>query len=52
MNLRVREDPWHLMLAVNGAVLVGVFLYKITLPPYVPTSISWSITISDSPSAR
>ena len=36
MNLRVREDPWHLMLAVNAAVLVGVFLYKITLPPYVP----------------
>jgi hypothetical protein len=36
MNLRVREDPWRLMLAVNAAVLVGVFLYKITLPPYVP----------------
>ena len=24
------------MLAVNVAVLIGVFLYKITLPPYVP----------------
>jgi hypothetical protein len=36
MNLRVREDPWRLMLAFNAAVLVGVFLYKITLPPYVP----------------
>jgi hypothetical protein len=36
MNLRVREDPWRLMLAVNAAVLVGVLLYKITLPPYVP----------------
>jgi len=36
MNLRVRENPWRLMLAVNAAVLVGVFLYKITLPPYVP----------------
>ncbi len=24
------------MLAVNAAVLIGVFLYKITLPPYVP----------------
>jgi hypothetical protein len=24
------------MLAVNAAVMVGVFLYKITLPPYVP----------------
>jgi hypothetical protein len=36
MNLRVREKPWRLMLAVNVAVLTGVFLYKITLPPYVP----------------
>ena len=35
-NLRVRENPWRLMLAVNVAVLIGVFLYKITLPPYVP----------------
>ena len=24
------------MLAVNIAVFIGVFLYKITLPPYVP----------------
>src|SRR6202162_5816401 len=36
MNLRVRESPWRLMLAVNVAVLLGVFLYKIRLPPYVP----------------
>jgi hypothetical protein len=36
MNLRVLENPWRLMLAVNAAVLIGVFLYKITLPPYVP----------------
>src|SRR5713226_4704454 len=36
MNLRLREDPWRLMLAVNVAVLIGVFLHKITLPPYVP----------------
>src|ERR1700732_2618233 len=36
MNLRVREKPWRLMLAVNVAVLIGVFLHKITLPPYVP----------------
>jgi len=37
MNLkRVWENPWRLMLAVNVAVLAGVFLYKITLPPYVP----------------
>lgn len=36
MNLRVWENPWRLMLAVNAAVLVGVFLHKITLPPFVP----------------
>jgi hypothetical protein len=38
MNLswRVWENPWRLMLAVTVAVLVGVFLTKITLPPYVP----------------
>jgi hypothetical protein len=35
MNLRVREKPWRLMLAVNAAVLIGVFLYKITREPYV-----------------
>src|ERR1700690_378209 len=35
MNLRVRENPWRLMLAVNAAVVVGVFLHKIALPPYV-----------------
>lgn len=28
--------PWRLMLAVNAAVLVGVFLHKIALPPFVP----------------
>jgi hypothetical protein len=36
MNLRMRENPWRLMLAVNAAVLIGVFLYKITREPYVP----------------
>ena len=36
MNLRVRENPWRLMLAVNVAVLIGVFLYKVTREPYVP----------------
>src|ERR1700694_448885 len=36
MNLRVRENPWRLMLAVNAAVSIGVFLYKITSEPYVP----------------
>jgi hypothetical protein len=36
MNLRLRETPWRLMLAINGAVLIGVFFYKITREPYVP----------------
>src|ERR1700704_2474535 len=36
MNLRVRKDPWRLMLAINVAILIGVFLYKITREPYVP----------------
>jgi hypothetical protein len=36
MKLRAWENPWRLMLAVNVAVLIGVFLYKITREPYVP----------------
>jgi hypothetical protein len=36
MNLRMRENPWRLMLAVNGVVLIGVFLHKIAREPYVP----------------
>src|SRR5215467_15175298 len=36
MNLQLRENPWRLLLAVNIAVAIGVFLHKITLAPYVP----------------
>ena len=36
MNPRVWQNPWRLMLAVNAAVFIGVFLHKIALPPYVP----------------
>jgi hypothetical protein len=36
MKLRIRGNPWRLMLAINAAVLLGVFLHKISLPPYVP----------------
>src|SRR5712672_825609 len=36
MILRMRENPWRLMLAVNVAVLIGVFIYKLTREPYVP----------------
>src|ERR1700709_555496 len=33
---RVWGNAWRSMLAVNVAVVVGVFLYKITREPYVP----------------
>src|SRR6202035_4291032 len=36
MNWRVWETPWRLMLTVNVAVVIGVFLHKIALPPFVP----------------
>jgi hypothetical protein len=36
MKLRVLENPWRLMLAVNVVVMAGVFVHKITLPPFVP----------------
>jgi hypothetical protein len=36
VNLRVSQNPWRWMLAVNIAVVIGVFLHKIALPPYVP----------------
>src|SRR3954452_10965963 len=35
-NLRAWENPWRLMIAVNAAVMFGVLLHKITLPPFVP----------------
>ena len=30
------QNPWRLLLAINAAVIVGVFVHKIRLPPYVP----------------
>jgi hypothetical protein len=36
MDLLTRQNSWRAMLAVNVAVLAGVFIHKITLPPYVP----------------
>nr|WP_249139476.1 hypothetical protein [Bradyrhizobium japonicum] len=30
------QNPWRLLLAINVVVLVGVFIHKIQLPPYVP----------------
>src|SRR6202048_3971473 len=34
--VRLRENPWPPMIAANVAVLIGVFLYKITREPFVP----------------
>ena len=36
IDMRPWQNPWRLMLAVNVAVAIGVFLHKIALPPYVP----------------
>ncbi|UPK35799.1 hypothetical protein IVB18_49085 [Bradyrhizobium sp. 186] len=30
------QTPWRLLLAINAAIIVGVFIHKIQLPPYVP----------------
>ena len=32
----IQRNPWRLLLAINAAVIVGVFIHKIQLPPYVP----------------
>jgi len=34
--MKFLQNPWRLMLAVNVAVVTGVFLHKVALPPYVP----------------
>src|ERR1700742_640058 len=36
INPRLLQNHWRLMLAVNVAVVIGVFVHKITLPPFVP----------------
>ena len=36
MTPRTWQNPWRLMLAANAAVIIGVFIHKILLPPYVP----------------
>src|SRR5690242_18552771 len=33
---QLREYPWRVMLAVNAAIVLVVFLHKITLRPFVP----------------
>ncbi|WFU72686.1 hypothetical protein [Bradyrhizobium sp. CB2312] len=32
----IEKNPWRVLLAINAAVIVGVFIHKILLPPYVP----------------
>jgi hypothetical protein len=32
----VLQNPWRLLLAINAAIIAGVFIHKILLPPYVP----------------
>lgn len=36
MLAKLRQNPWRLLLAINVAVVVGVFIHKIQLPPWVP----------------
>ncbi|TPQ42166.1 hypothetical protein C2U70_01850 [Bradyrhizobium guangdongense] len=36
MLAEIRQNPWRLLLAINAAVIVGVFVHKIQLPPWVP----------------
>lgn len=36
MTARILQNPWRFLLAINAAVIVGVFVHKIQLPPYVP----------------
>ncbi|MBB4426875.1 hypothetical protein GGD66_005451 [Bradyrhizobium sp. CIR48] len=36
MIAQIQKNPWRLLLVVNAAILVGVFVHKIQLPPYVP----------------
>jgi hypothetical protein len=36
MHLRASKNPWQLMVLVNAVVMLGVFLHKLILQPYVP----------------
>ncbi|WP_448028665.1 hypothetical protein [Bradyrhizobium liaoningense] len=36
MTARILQNPWRLLLAINAVIIVGVFVHKIQLPPYVP----------------
>jgi hypothetical protein len=36
VRFSVWQNPWRLLVAINAAVVIGVFIHKILLPPYVP----------------
>ena len=36
MFANLQQNPWRLLIAINAAVIVGVFIHKILLLPYVP----------------
>jgi hypothetical protein len=36
VTARILQNPWRVLLAINAAVIAGVFVHKIQLPPYVP----------------
>ena len=36
VRANLSQNPWRLLLAINAAIIVGVFVHKIQLPPYVP----------------
>ncbi|MDN5005991.1 hypothetical protein ACFQZO_34630 [Bradyrhizobium sp. GCM10027634] len=36
MPANILKNPWRLLLAIDAAIIVGVFVHKIQLPPYVP----------------
>jgi hypothetical protein len=36
VTVRILQNPWRFLLAINAAVIIGVFVHKIQLPPYVP----------------
>ncbi len=36
MTARILQNPWRLLLTINVTIMVGIFIHKIQLPPYVP----------------
>src|SRR5947209_20572468 len=36
MHANFLQNLWRILLAINVAIMVGVFIHKIQLPPYVP----------------